>query len=259
MTRKLWILLFLLVLNGSVMAQFYIGPKIGFTAYKSRFNFPEDEEFFDQKWKVGYQIGVGFDLPLENIFHFYTELYYSRKGKKTLIVESGITNNATYSFIEAPIMLRMSFDGGTAEAGRYNWHIDIGPTIGYWLGGSGTLQADGPKVTYKIVFGESDGSNTLGTTMFITEANRWQWGLNLGAGIEYPVIQQQSVLIDLRLGLGSTHLASDNGQANLPVLGFADSMSVSFLEIILSATYVFEIDYGQTRKGKSTIKKRKQN
>ena len=258
MSSKLWILLFLLALNSSALAQFYIGPKIGFTAYKSRFNFPEDEEFFDQKWKVGYQIGAGFDLPLENIFHFYTELYYSRKGKKTLIVESGLTNNAMYHFIEAPIMLRMSFEGGKAEAGRYNWHIDVGPTIRYWLGGSGTLQADGPKVTYKIVFGESDGSNTLGTTMFITEANRWQWGLNLGAGIEYPVIKQQSVFIDLRLGLGGTHLASANGQANLPVLGFADSMSVGFLEIILSATYVFEIDYRQTKKGKSTIKKRKQ-
>ena len=236
--------------------QFYIGPKLGFQAYKSTFNFKEDGDIFDQKWKAGYQIGGTYDMPLTNIFNFAVELYFSKKGKKTTITDAGLTNDANYYFIEMPILLRFKFTGGQSPAGIINWHVDIGPKISYWLGGNGTIQGLGPTLEYKIKFGEPGGVTSF-NTMYISKANRWQWGLNFGGGIEYPVVKQQKVYGDLRIGINSTNLAEFNGEAQLPVLGFADSMDVRFLEIALSVGYVFEIDYKQTRKGKSTDRQRR--
>ena len=254
-------ILSLVIVGGSLssaLAQFHAGPKAAITAYKSRFNFAEDENLFDQKFKLGYQIGGAFDLPLKNIFNFAGELYFSRKGKKTIIESSGLTNNSTYYFIEAPILLRLGFAGGNAAAGQFNFHIDFGPTVSYWLGGKGTLQADGPITEYKIKFGEP-GVDASTSTMYISNANRWQWGLNLGVGLEYPIVKNQFVFLDLRTFFGSTNLIEHDGSANLPILGFSDSMDVRFLEFVVSVTYAFEIDFKQTRKGKSTIKKRKEN
>lgn len=255
--RILTILVLVAITQLDVLAQFHVGPKIAFTYYKSRFNFPEDEELFEQKFKPGYQIGGAFDLPLKNIFNFAGEFYFSQKGKKTIIKSSGLTNDATYYFLEAPVLLRLGFVGGNAEAGQFHWHIDFGPTISYWLGGHGTLQGDGPQTKYDIKFGDP-GLDASTSTMYISNANRWQWGLNLGVGLEYPVVKNQFVFIDLRTMFGSTNLAQHDGAAHLPILGFNDSLDVRYLEFILSVVYAFEIDYKQTRKGKSTIDKRKQ-
>ena len=41
--------------------------------------------------------------------------------------------------------------------------------------------------------------------------------------------------------------------------GYSDSMDVRFLEFSLSVAYTYEIDWIQTRKGKSTIRKRKKS
>ena len=132
--------------------KYNIGLKAGFNTYKSRFNFKEDEDIFDQKVKMGFQIGGAFDMPLKEMIHFYSELYYSHKGKKTLILESGLTNDATYHFIEMPILVRLKFNAGKVPSGPLKWHFDIGPSISYWISGKGNLYADGPDNKYKIEF-----------------------------------------------------------------------------------------------------------
>jgi len=238
--------------------KYHVGPKVGFNVYKSRFEFKEDENLYDQSINAGYQLGMMLDLPLKkSMFHFYGDVYYSRKGKKTKIVDTGLSNNATYHFIEAPIMLRMSFIGGSSEAGMFKWHVDIGPSLSYWLGGKGVLFADGPENAYKVMFGLPPVNSSEFDKMYISNANRMQWGLMLGAGIDYPVIKKQLVFIDFRVGLGSTNLAEFDGEANLPILGFSESLDVRYLEFMFSVAYAFEIDWIQTLKGKSTVTKKK--
>jgi Outer membrane protein beta-barrel domain len=198
-------------------------------------------------------LGAMIDLPLkESLFHFYWELYYSKKGKKTKIVDTGLTNDATYHFIEMPVMLRSSFVGGKSAAGNYKFHIDIGPTVSYWLGGKGKLYGDGPESNYKIKFGDPPANSSEFDVMYITNPNRVQWGLMIGVGIDYPVVKHQYVYIDLRAGVGSTNLAEFDSEASMPILGFSESMDVRFLEFNISVAYAFEIDWIQTRKGKST-------
>ena len=239
--------------------KYNIGPKVALNVYKSRFNFKEDEETYDQKAKVGFQIGGAFDMPLKKNIHFYTEVYYSRKGKKTIITGESITNDATYHFLEAPILLRLKFDAGKVSSGSLRWHVDIGPTVSYWLGGKGEIYSDGPIYPYKIIFSEPPATGGDFDEMYITSANRWQWGLMAGVGIDYPVYKGQVVFIDFRVGLGGSNLAEPEGQASLPILGFSDSLDVRFLEFSLSAAYTFQVDWALTKKGKSTVKKRKRS
>jgi hypothetical protein len=239
--------------------EYNVGIKAAFNTYTSRFNFKEDEELFQQSYKLGYQIGGAFDMPLKEIVHFYTELYYSRKGKKTLVVSSGLNNDATYHFIEMPVLVRLKFNAGKVPSGAMKWHFDFGPTISYWISGKGNLFGDGPDNPYKIVFGEPPVNNSDFTTMYISNANRWQWGLSVGLGLDYPVYKGQTVFIDFRANIGGTNLGQFDSVATLPVLGFNDSMDVRFLEFSLSAAYTWKVDWALTKKGKSTVKKRKKS
>jgi hypothetical protein len=238
-----------------------IGPKIGANVYKSRFQFSDDEQVFDQQTKFGFQVGGTIDLPLKEMIHFAAELYYSNKGKKTLITDTGLTNDAKYHFLEAPILLRFTFNAGRVSSGMVKWHLDIGPTISYWLGGKGNLYADGPTVEYKIEFGEVPATSAESNKMYISNANRWQWGLVAGAGVNYPIYKGQVVFIDIRAAFGGTNLGKHDSEAILvpQILGFSDSMNVRFLEFSISAAYTFEIDWVQRFKGKSTDRKRKKS
>ena len=239
--------------------KYNIGPKAAFNVYKSRFNFKADEDIYDQKAKMGFQIGGALDMPLKEMIHFYSELYYSRKGKKTLITQSSITNDATYHFLELPVLLRLKFNAGKVASGPLKWHLDIGPTVSYWLSGKGEIYSDGPSYSYKVIFGEPPSTGNDFDKMYISKANRWQWGLMAGVGMDYPVTKGQVVFIDLRVGFGGSNLAEYEGSASLPILGFSDSLDVRFLEFSLGAAYTFEIDWALTKKGKSTVKKRKKS
>lgn len=245
--------------------KYNIGPKAAFNVYKSRFQFKEDEQIFDQEMKMGFQVGGIFDIPLKENIHFATELYYSHKGKKTIITESGLTNDATYHYIEVPILLRFTFVGGQVSSGTLKWHLDIGPTMSYWLGGKGTLSSDGPAIDYKIIFGPlpaTPPSIGVGTSnMYISNSNRLQWGLLAGAGVNYPIYKGQVLFLDIRAGLGGTNLGEHNAEAILSpqILGFGESLDVRFLEFSISAAYTFEVDWVRRFKGKSTVKYRKKS
>ena len=241
--------------------KYNVGPKIGINAFKSRFNFKEDEEIFDQKLKYGFQFGGAYDMPLKRNIHFYMELYYSLKGKKTIVTGSGLTNDARYNFLELPVMVRLTFEGSKVASGVYNWHVGIGPTVSYWLGGKGKLYGrDGPTQEYDIIWGEPPLNNSEFDKMYISNPSRLQWGLVIGAGIDYPVYKEQNVFIDFRIQLGGTNLGDFDSEANIPILGFAESTDVRFLEFNISAVYTFEVDWlRSTKKGRSTAGKRRRS
>ena len=249
--------LILLISIPAYSQEVFLGPKLGFSVHKASFNFSEDEEIFDQKIQVGYQIGGAFVMPLKNIFSFSTELYFTQKGKKTIIVENGLENQSKYYFLEAPVLLRLNFEGGSTESGTFKYHFDIGPTISYWLGGSGTVGVEGFK-KYKVVF-DNDTSNVNRTEdLVINGANRLQWGLNLGAGIEYPIVKNQTVFVDFRFVFGHSNLVNSEGYSNFDLFGYEDDLNVRFRQFVISASYMFTYDWRLGLKGKSTINKRKQ-
>lgn len=256
--RFLWLLAIVFTLPvHSIAQEVFLGPKLGFSLDKAVFNFSEDEERFDQKVQVGYQIGGAFSMPLKNIFAFHSELYFTKKGKKTIIVENGLENQSSYYFIEAPILLRLNFDGGTGPSGVYKFHFDFGPSVSYWLGGNGTVGLEGFK-KYKIVFDKDTADVDLANELVITGANRWQWGLNLGFGVEYPIQKKQTLFIDARFVFGNSNLVQAGGYSNFDLFGYDDDLNVRMQQFVISVAYMFTYDWRLGLKGKSTINRRKQ-
>jgi hypothetical protein len=235
----------------------FIGPKLGLSIHKASFNFSEDEDIFDQKIQLGYQIGGAFTMPLKNIFSFHSELYFSQKGKKTIVTDNGLENKSTYYFIEAPVLLRLNFEGGSGEAGVYKYHVEIGPTISYWLGGKGSVGLAGFK-DYKVVFNNDTSYVSQTNEMVINGANRLQWGLNIGVGLEYPVKKNQTVFIDFRLVMGNSNLIESSGYSEFDLFGYDDDLNVHISQFVISTSYMFTYDWRLGLKGKSTINKRKQ-
>ena len=249
-------LFFSLTFN-SYAQEVFLGPKLGISVHKAVFEYSEDEDIFDQKIQFGYQIGGAFSMPLKNIFGFYSELYFSQKGKKTVIVENGLENQSKYYFIEAPIMLRLNFQGGSSRSGTYNYHFDFGPTVSYWLGGTGTIGQQGFK-KYKVAFDKDTTEVSKANELVINGPSRWQWGLNIGGGIEYPIKKGQQVFVDLRLVFGNTNLIQNDGYSNFDLFGYDDDLNVRFRQVVISAAYMFSYDWRLGLKGRSTINKRKQ-
>ena len=247
----------LLISTSSFSQEVFLGPKLGLSIHKASFNYPEDEEIFDQKIQLGYQIGGAFELPLENIFSFYSELYFTQKGKKTIIVENGLVNTSKYYFLEAPIHLRVKFEGGSSVAGPLKYHFDIGPKISYWMGGKGSVGIEGFK-KYKVVFNNDTSQVATGDKLLISGANRLQRGLNVGAGLEYPVKKKQTVFIDIRFLFGHSNLVEAEGESDFDIFGYDDDLNVHFNQLVITAAYMFSYDWRKGLKGKSTIKKRKQ-
>ena len=258
--RMRFIQVLVLVLFISIQSfskEVFLGPKLGFSIHKASFNFSEDEEIFDQKLRVGYQIGGAFTMPLQNIFAFHTELYFTKKGKKTIILENNLENQSSYYYLEAPVLLRLNFEGGASPAGSYKFHFDIGPTLSYWLGGSGTVGLEGFK-KYKVVFAKDTSAVAGPDELMITGANRLQWGLNLGVGIEYPIVRKQTLFADVRYVIGHSNLIESEGSSSFDLFGYDDDLNVHYRQFVISVSYMFSYDWRLGLKGKSTIKKRKQ-
>ena len=97
-----------------------------------------------------------------------------------------------------------------------------------------------------------------GSEMVINEANRLQWSLNIGAGIEYPVKKKQTVFVDFRFIFGHSNLVESNGSSDFDLFGYEDDLNVRFNQFVITAAYMFSYDWRLGLKGKSTIKKRKQ-
>lgn len=249
------IILFAFFISFQSLAQFEIGPKIGFQTFKTVFNYGPDKDFYKSKFRVGYKFGGLIKVDLKPSFDLITDLTYARRGRSIEIRESRLRNIGKYNYIESSMMLRYKFEKMQYEGINYRIFAGLGPNFGYWINGKGEFGSkNGPTKEYKVVFGP-DPINT--ETMNLVNTNRAQWGMDIGVGAIIEVYGQQKLIVDLRFTLGHTFLGDENS-ASIPILGFSDNLEANYRIISFSVTYVFEIDFSQLKQGSSTVKKRKQ-
>ncbi len=253
--RVYWIFLFAFFISFQSLAQFEIGPKIGFQTFKTVFNYGPDKDIYKSKFRVGYKFGGLIKVDLKPSFDLITDLTYARRGRSIEIRESRLRNIGKYNYIESSMMLRYKFEKMQYEGINYRLFAGLGPNFGYWINGKGEFGSkNGPTKEYKVVFGP-DPINT--ETMNLVNTNRAQWGLDIGVGAIIEVYGQQKLIVDLRFTLGHTFLGDENS-ASIPILGFEDNLEANYRIISFSVAYVFEIDVSQLKQGSSTLKKRKQ-
>jgi len=102
--------------------------------------------------KAGFLIGAVGQFPLSKSFIFRPELNYIQKGSKTGDVLSGQSVLIAINYIDIP--LNVVFN---ADAGKGQFFVGAGPTIGYGLSGYTKIKTQEVEVSQDIKFdGKSD-------------------------------------------------------------------------------------------------------
>ena len=235
------------------MAQkFSFGPLVGVHAYKVAFHHDDEQNNFESKIKQGYRGGAYIEFPLENDFSWAAEGYYARKGRKVAYYGESIVNDAAYNFFEISVLLRKKYSLSIAEGIPGKLFFNVGPNINYWINGKGKLDSN-VDLDYEVKFKESDGNIMVNA---ITDANRWLFGLEIGAGLETRVYDTQFFQFEFRFTYGQTYLG-DKDSSEIPILAFQDSLRSNYRVLCFIVRYGLDVDLRNAKKGKSTLKKPK--
>lgn len=246
-------LVFMLASVNWLYAQkFSLGVKGGPLALKSVYGDKTEDDDIDDKIKYGFY-GAGFiSFPLKNHYSCVIEAGYSHKGRKVLFNDGTAQNNATYRFLDAALLLRKSFRLDLGKNVPADWFVNIGPHISYWLGGKGTIgptQSNGK--AYEIEFADTFKLGDF-NTMYLIDANRWLFGMDIGVGMTAPIKKTQRVLTELRFTWGHTYYGGKT-TANYDWIGFTDqNMRANEKVLSFTVAYMWDFDLQKAKKGKST-------
>jgi len=234
--------LFLFVVTCSAcLAQIWVGPKVGLQLAKA---VPDQQErLYGEKYTSSYQPGYTFGLDanyeVNRTFSLETGLLYSRKGKIITQQESPYQKNiATYHHLDLPLLLRITFGRG-----YWQWYLNAGANVSYWLAGKGSIQTDGREKDYRIRF--SPGNSQSGD-IYLPNANRLQFGLDFGSGLIFKVGRSERLSVDFKYTLGQTDLSQSATSTNAQ--RYFDRFRTTNHVISISTAYQFRIDTGPKRK-----------
>lgn len=252
--NRIYIILFFilafLITPDAHSQEFFIGLKGGIQYYTVDFAEDTAEARFDDRYRFGYKFGGTIIFPLEEDFFFGAEGYFSKKGRK-YDFDGTATNIATYNFIELSSYLRKSYKISLGE-NKYPGFafFNVGPNVMYWINGHGKID-DVADLKYKVEFGKPTSSDY--TINYLSDVNRWLFGLDFGAGFSFLTKNNQDVTIELRYTYGHTYLGGDKASF-LSILGFDDDLRGRYRVFHISAAYLFDLNVQAMKKGKSTIK-----
>ncbi len=255
------VLAVLIVMGHAVSAQILFGPKLGYQASWTRYASIYDDTDYTDGMIMFPQIGALYGFNLSDKVSFYSELYYSQRGKNektndlnTLLRE----HKARYHFLELPLLLRLTLPIGK-DSKSPKVYINAGPHIAYWLAGKGELSSletfgstNIVKTAYTVKFKEVEGQENI---LYAEDANRLQFGLSTGSGIILPINRKGEILqFDLRYTWGSTFMGSN---LDLPIgtSGVEENYTFGHSQVSASVAYAFYLDIFGMRRGKSTKRK----
>lgn len=220
-------------------AQTYIGFKVGANATKVSFESEVYQKFYSSNIKPGYAAGAVFLIENKERYGLYTEFLYSVKGKSVVSNANDYeTNKATYQYLAFPVMFRMKF-----KQTKYNWFLQLGPELSYWLAGNGAFEVYDPNrdvintYEYKINFDEPQPTSDY---MNVEDANRVQLGVALGGGLIWDLENGNYVSMDMRFTFGHTFMGGYES-GNIPNIGLTDNFEHTNNVLSVSAVYYFDI------------------
>lgn len=255
--------------NWAYAQKFTVGVKAGGTLSKSYFGDKDDNDFYTNKMMPGF-FGAGLvNFPLKKNFSFQTEAGYAQRGRKIEFNEGTWDNQATYRYLDGSMFLRKSYPLKYTDNIKGTWFFNIGPKISYWLGGKGTVTAGGfytddngdtqiakgGSYDYTVTFSESPESPSSPDfdKMYMTDVNRWMFGLDIGIGVDAPTTALQRFVFEVRFTSGHTFYG-EKYSAFSRVLGFSDNLRANEKILSFSIDYTLNREVRQGKKGKSTKK-----
>ena len=261
--KTLLITLFMLVAaevaTGQIIrAGFKAGPQISWVTVDD----PKFNEVANVRPIPGFHAGAVIAFKVKDRYFLNTEYIYSQKGKSvTGKIDLDLNDKVIYRHIDVPILFSMHFKGQLAKTRKFKWYINAGPNTSYWLGGKGVITSgdlienDPPELKYKIVFGTRPDHNNP-DILYIRDAKRLQFGMNIGGGMLLEPGKNQKVMIDFRYEIGHTQLGNPQSSQFLVPTDYQDNLKGRNKGIRLSLVYLFEFssDRKELNKGKSTLR-----
>ncbi len=241
-----------------IRAGFKAGPQLSWVTV--------DDPKFKEVGKVrpipGFHAGAVIAFKVKDRYFLNTEYIYSQKGKNvTGKIDPDLNDKVIYRHIDIPILFAMHFKGNLAKTRQFKWYINAGPNTSYWLGGKGVINSGDliengkQELKYKIAFGTRPDYNDA-DILYIKDAKRLQFGMNVGGGILLEPGKKQKVMIDFRYEIGHTQLGNAQSSQFIIPADYQDNLKGRNKGIRLSIVYLFEFssDKKELNKGKSTIK-----
>lgn len=173
-----------LFMVGTAYSQISIGPKAGvnFSTITGKNN------SLDKKSLVGFNVGVVTNIGISEMFSIQPELFFSQQGYRFggTVLDSPATVTQTFNYVNLPILAKATFGEGNVRG-----YVNLGPYVGYMVGGKNTVDLQGNKSTSKTDFALEK------------QLNRFDFGIAAGGGALFK-LGQGDLMLDLRYSLGLT-------------------------------------------------------
>lgn len=258
--RNFLLIICMFVLANVVNAQKYsFGVRAGGTLNWASFRDKDQKDTFSIKPSNGFAVAALVGFPLKNNYSVIIEGGFSQKSRILKDDEVQMANHSTYKFVDGALLLRKAYKFMLAKDVPGEWFFNVGPEVGYWLSGKGYFTAGGPKYPYKIEFDKApDGDMNY---LYYNSANRLFFGLVLGVGMKAPLKNKTAISAELRFVSGHTNLGLNKydyppREWYASLLNYNDTMRMNLKVISLSVAYTYDFDKVESRKGKSTLKKK---
>lgn len=252
-------LLMATTLNAQILIGPVAGPQVSWVSYDDK----DSRDKYSLQPVYGFHAGMGLSFRVHKRFFLHTAFLYSTKGKTLEGKEDQLLRfKARYNYIDIPMVYTTEFLHKVGKTKQYKFFFGIGPNLSYWLGGKGYLENTQlteyliKRVNYKIVFnkGESDYDETQ---MNMTDANRIQLGLNIATGFVFEPLGYQKIMLTVRYELGHSFLSPTGSGTFRQTNEFTDDLRTRIQGLRISVSYLIDLKNEDSKKGKSTINKRK--
>lgn len=256
--RNFLLVISVVIAANVVNAQKYsVGVRGAGTVNWASFRDKFQKDTFSVKPTMGFAFGALIGFPLKNNYSVIIEGGFAQKGRR--LDDPLLENHSTYRFIDGTLLLRKAYHFQLGPDIPSEWFFNIGPEVGYWMSGKGYFTAGGPKYPYRIEFDRAPDGD-LGY-LYYNSANRVFFGLVLGVGMKAPLKNNTAISTELRFISGHTNLGQNKYEYHTrewyaALLNYVDTLKMNLKVISLSVAYTYDFDKQESRKGKSTLKKR---
>ncbi|MBI1770691.1 MAG: outer membrane beta-barrel protein [Bacteroidetes bacterium] len=236
--------------------QVLVGPVAGGGVSWVSFHEKESRQLYKQVPVPSFMGGIGLSFQVRKNFYMHTAALYSRKGENlSSSVDPNLKHKEIYHFIDVPIVFAREFKINLGHNKIVKWYAGIGPNIGYWLNGKGSvinnqLLEDGfGQMDYKIEFKGSDNPDP--SRVYITDANRFQLGLNLATGWVFEPVGLQKIYFNVRYELGHTYISKGGMETFTGINDYHGDMKARNMGLRISVSYLVDLKPSEKKKGKS--------
>jgi opacity protein-like surface antigen len=221
--KRIYLVMMVVLFSVAAYGQTAVGVKGGLNFSNIKHGEDLDERFdnLDNPFQIGFNFGLAADIYVGEMFSLYTELMYTQKGES--YEGTGTANDpvvgqidvmeeteVTLNYLELPVLARFKF-GDMSK-----FYLNIGPTVGYWLGGNVEFESergdDTESIDSEIDFKDRDEINQNGSQGGFVLANEDVNRFEVGGAIGTGVFINNKFNIDLRYTMGFTSIHENAGE-----------------------------------------------